>query len=327
MLFYAFGFLVAIPSQPDQAFLGALHVPPKHESSSVTLLFVGDVMLDRGVEFEIQKNGGDWTWPFRHIASFLHQADLVFGNLESQISDKGVNVGSIYSFRANPKSIEALSYAGFDVVSVANNHSFDYTREAFEDSLTRLANADIAYTGGGFSEAEAHTPVIIEIEGTRIGLLAYTNSGLAAWQARSTGSGQATESTAGITWVDWDTLDELQQDIQKAKAKVDILAVSIHAGEEYAKEPSDFQRLFAKTAIDEGADLIIGHHPHVLQPLEQYKEGWIIYSLGNFLFDQDFSQETMRAAILKVVVENKEITNVSLLSTKINSSFQVELVK
>ena len=134
LLFYAFGFLVAIPSQPDQAFLGALHVPPKHESSSVTLLFVGDVMLDRGVEFEVQKNGGDWTWPFWHIASFLHQADLVFGNLESQISDKGVNVGSIYSFRANPKSIEALSYAGFDVVSVANNHSFDYTREAFEDS-------------------------------------------------------------------------------------------------------------------------------------------------------------------------------------------------
>lgn len=287
LLFASFGFLVEIPSQPDQAFLGALHFPPKHESSLATLLFVGDIMLDRGVEFEVQKNGGDWTWPFWHITSFLHQADLVFGNLESQISDKGTNVGSIYSFRADPGSIEALLYGGFDVLSVTNNHSFDYGKEALEDSIARLKSVGIQVP-----------PVTTEVQGTTISFLAYKQ---------------------------WGIPEEFEKQIQVAKVEADLVIVSLHAGEEYAKEPNDFQQTFARKAIDAGADLIIGHHPHVLQPLEQYKEGWIIYSLGNFLFDQSFSEETMHGAILKVVVENKEISEVSLLPTHITPSFQVEL--
>lgn len=289
LLFYAFGSLVDIPSQADQAFLGALHFPPKHESSSSTLLFVGDIMLDRGVEFEVQKNGGDWTWPFWHIASFLHQADLVFGNLESQISDKGVNVGSIYSFRADPASIEALSYAGFDVVSVTNNHSFDYGREALQDSISRLKSAGIKVA-----------PATTKIKDTTISFLAYQQ---------------------------WGAPEEFEKQVRHAKTQADIVVVSLHAGEEYAQEPNDFQRIFAKTAIDAGADLIIGHHPHILQPLEQYKEGWVIYSLGNFLFDQSFSEETMKAAILKVIVKDKTITNVSLVPIRLTPSYQVQLVE
>lgn len=314
------GFTVAIPSQSDQAFLGALHFPPKQESPPVTLLFVGDIMLDRGVEFAVHKYGqGDWKWPFLNIADTLRQADLVFGNLESQISDKGTNIGSIYSFRADPASIEALTYAGFDVVSVANNHSFDYTREAFEDTLLRLTEAGIAYTGGGFSETEAHTPIIKEIGDLKIGFLGYTNSGTAGWAA--------SENHGGIAWIDSSNLNQLRKDVRSAKAQVDILAVSLHAGDEYEENPNDFQKTFAKTAIDAGADLIIGHHPHVLQSLQPHKDSWIIYSLGNFLFDQDFSEETMQGAILKVVIENKQIEEVSLLPTQITPLFQVHLAK
>ncbi|MEK7510248.1 MAG: CapA family protein [Patescibacteria group bacterium] len=289
------------------------------EAQQIVLLFGGDIMLDRGVEWAIKKNGGDWRWPFLKIADTLHGADLVFGNLESQISDKGRNVGSRYSFRADPKSMEGLVYAGFDVVSVANNHSFDYTKEAFEDSLLRIKEAGIAYTGGGFSSQEAYFPAIREVKGIRVGFLGYTNSGSASWSVK--------ENQAGIVWTDWNTLEQLERDIQQAKRNVDILVVSLHGGEEYAKEPNEFQKAFAKTAIDAGANLIIGHHPHVVQPLEQYQQGWIAYSLGNFVFDQYFSQETMRGAMLKAIVEKKTIKEVSLVKTKLNPSYQVELAE
>jgi len=264
------------------------------------LLFVGDIMLSRGVENSVQIHGNDWERPFAPIAETLRKADILFGNLESQISDKGRNVGSIYSFRAHPKSMTALQYGGFDVVSVANNHSFDYTKEAFEDSRSRLYRAGILPVTDEL--------VIKDMEGTNIGFLAYSNF-------------------PGPALATWDTLENISREIAQAKTKVDILAVSLHAGEEYAKEPTDFQKTFAKTAIDSGANLLIGHHPHVLQSLEQYEQGWIIYSLGNFLFDQTFSPETMRGAILRVIIENKKIQEVSLLPTHITPTLQVKMTE
>jgi len=281
-------------------FPAAIRLPSQHETSHpITLLFVGDVLLDRGIPWAIYTYGADdWQWPFLPIADTLSQADLLFGNLESQISDKGTNVGSIYSFRAHPNSIQTLQYAGFDIVSTANNHSFDYTKEAWQDSQARLQQADIAPVAGEL--------VIKEVRGTHIGFLAYSNF-------------------PGPALVTWNNMEKTMQEIARAKTKVDILAISLHAGEEYIAEPNDFQKAFAKQAIDAGADLLIGHHPHVMQPLEQYNRGWIIYSLGNFLFDQNFSEETMQGAILKVVVENKKIKEVTLLPTRITPTFQVEL--
>ncbi|MEK7542154.1 MAG: CapA family protein [Patescibacteria group bacterium] len=287
-----------MPTQTDTLLPAIFPFPQKQETKTITLLFAGDIILDRGVEWQIQKNGGNWHWPFLKVADTLQKADLAFANLESQISDKGHNVGSIYSFRADPQSVEGLVYAGFDVLSVVNNHSFDYTKEAFEDSIARIQKAGIAPL--------AQNLVIREVESTKIGFLAYSNF-------------------PGPALVNWDNFPEVIQDIQNAKSQVDILVVSLHAGVEYAKEPDEFQNAFAQDAIDAGADLIVGHHPHVVQPLEQYKQGWITYSLGNFVFDQDFSKETMAGAMLKVIVEDKKIKEVSLLPTKINSSLQVEL--
>ncbi|MDD5230952.1 MAG: CapA family protein, partial [Candidatus Marinimicrobia bacterium] len=144
---------------PDSTEYIQLPIIEEKAESKIILYFTGDIMLDRGVDFYIQKNE-DWHWPFLQISDFLNEADLVSGNLESMISDKGVNVGSIYSFQANPNSIDSLRYAGFDILSIANNHSFDYTRVALEDTMSRLKDADIDYIGGGFSENEAYTPVI-----------------------------------------------------------------------------------------------------------------------------------------------------------------------
>ncbi|MBI2098147.1 MAG: CapA family protein [Candidatus Wildermuthbacteria bacterium] len=332
LLVGVFGLFSTMPGEASQFFSAALRLSPQQEPKTVTLLFVGDIMLDRGVEWQIQKNNGDWTWPFQHIADLLGAADLVFGNLESQISNTGNNVGSDYSFRADPASIESLVYAGFDVLSVANNHSFDYTREALEDSLVRLKKAGIAPVGGGLSKQEAYGLVVKEVQNTRIGFLAYTNSGAPAWAAR--------ENQSGIAWVDWDNLEEVIETITAASTQVDILIISLHAGEEYQTEPNQFQKAFSQAAIEAGADVLIGHHPHVVQslvphpkgnsarsPSDQAELGWIAYSLGNFLFDQDFSQETMKGAILKLIVEDKKIKEISLLQTRLTPSYQVELIE
>lgn len=279
----------------------------------ITLLFVGDIMLDRGVEFYMTQRN-DWKLPFLRIADTLQKADLVFGNLESVISDKGTNLGSIYSFRADPKTLEGLSFAGFDILSVANNHSLDYGIEAFLDSMERLRQTGIATIGGGTTKNQAHAPVIKEVKGTKIGFLGYTNLGSPLWQAA--------ENTPGIAWVDANTLEEFQKNISQAKQQSDILVVSVHFGEEYQTQPSETQKLIAKSAIDAGADIVIGHHSHVVQPVEKYKQGWIAYSLGNFVFDQGFSKETMEGLLLEVKIEEKQITRVTPRSIYLNTIFQ-----
>lgn len=282
---------------------------------AVTLMFVGDIMLDRGTEYMIHKYGeGNFKFPFLKIADDFKEADILFGNLESVISDKGTKVGSIYSFRAEPKTIEGLTTAGFDVLSVANNHIFDYGREAMEDSFKKLEMAGVDYVGGGFNEREAHTAAIKEIRGTKFAYLAYTNLGSKNWTAE--------ENQSGIAWLD----EKIVEDIKTAKEKADMVIVSMHFGEEYQEQPNSTQKYFAQLAIDSGADLVIGHHPHVIQPIEQYKYGYIAYSLGNFIFDQSFSEETMQGLLLEVLVENAKIKKVIPKRIKINNFFQPELV-
>ncbi len=287
---------------------------PKKKQKPITLIFVGDLMLDRGVEYMIEKYGeGDYRFPFLKIAGFLQGPDILFGNLEGPISDEGVKVGSIYSFRHDPKAIDGLAFAGFNIISVANNHIFDYGREAMEDTFKRLKEAKIDYVGGGFNENEAQSPIIKEIEDTKIAFLAYTNLGSEYWAAQG--------EKSGIAWLNE---ANLKKDITLAKNQADLIMVSMHFGEEYQTSPTKEQEYFAHLAIDSGADLIIGHHPHVIQPIEKYQNGWIAYSLGNFVFDQGFSEQTMRGILLKVLIENNEIKKLIPIDIKINKYFQPE---
>jgi poly-gamma-glutamate synthesis protein (capsule biosynthesis protein) len=286
---------------------------PKYKQ--VTLLFVGDIMLDRGVELEIKKNGNsDFKFPFLKIKKDLEEADILFGNLEGPISDKGQKVGSIYSFRMDPKAIDGLLFAGFDILSLANNHMLDYSRKAMEDTFSRLREAGIGYTGAGINKAEAYSPIIKEVNGTKIAFLAFTNLGALSWEATADKSGMALFSK-----------DRLEDAIKNAKNKSNLVVVSFHFGDEYKTSPTSEQKSLARSAIDFGADLVIGHHPHVVEPLEEYKGKYIAYSLGNFVFDQNFSDETMKGLILKVIVENGRIKKVSSIDFVINQHFQPEI--
>lgn len=319
-IFMAFSYEKSFQVFPAQISDMGNKINQEKKEEKINIILVGDIMLDRGVEYMIDKEGnGDFKFPFLKIADYLRSADIVFGNLEGPISDKGRKVGSIYSFRHNPKAIDGLIYAGFNVLSFANNHAFDYTLEALEDNFTRLKAAGIDYVGAGFNQDEAHSAVIKEIKGVKIGFLEYTNLGAESWAA--------TEERGGIARISGDDLEILKQDIMKAKNETDVLIVSIHAGEEYTQNLTGFQKEFSKAAIDAGADLVVGHHPHISQTSEQYNGKWIFYSLGNFIFDQGFSEETMKGAILEILIENGKIKEIIPREIKMNEFFQPELVE
>ena len=296
----------AIPSEPASPPAG---VPEKRDH---TLLFAGDVMLSRGVGARMESQD-DWTLPFEEIAETLRNADLRFCNLECPISDQGRNLHHLYSFRADPRALEGLKAAGFDIVSLANNHAYDWGPEALVDSLERLRAAGIRSVGAGQNILAAHYPVLVSVGGLRIAFLGYVEI-------------EPKEATAevdrpGVAWLE---PAQVLADIRFARPLADLVIVCPHWGLEYAQKPTRDQVELAHRMIDAGADLIVGSHPHVVQPLEPYRERWIAYSLGNFVFDQK-KDGTHRGLMLKVTVRDKRITDITPVPIDINSSFQAVL--
>lgn len=291
-------------------------VPIEHSGPpSFTLLFVGDIMLARGVATQTKK-ANDYAHPFRLIADTLKEADLTFGNLEGPISARGKNQGSKYSFRADPRTIEGLSLSGFDILSVANNHIWDWGADALTDTLTLLRDNDIYPVGAGPNNEEANKPVFFSAGDTRLAFLAYTNLYPKSLEASNTRPGISSFN-----------LENSQKHIREIEEKneADIIIVSFHWGDEYKTASNQLQRKIARSLIDAGADLIIGHHPHVIQEIEQYKHGWIAYSLGNFIFDQSFSKETMEGLLFKITLEGKKIYTTESINVSLNSTFQPAL--
>ncbi len=287
------------------------------EEETYTLLFAGDIMLNRGVEHMVKKHGEDFSFPFLNIREKLQSVDLLFGNLESMISDKGRKIGSIYSFRADKDAINALTYAGFDIVSLANNHTFDYDREAFEETMKLLKENNISYTGAGFNKEEAHSPTILLLgEDTKVGFLGYTEFLYPYAFAK--------ENLSGVTNF---SEEQMEIDIKNAKNLTDFLVVTFHYGDEYQKLPNEKQKKWSRMAIDYGADLVIGHHPHVTQPVENYNGKYIAYSLGNFVFDQYFSEETMKGFLLEIKIKGKEVISAKKIHYKLNEFYQPEITE
>ena len=287
------------------------------EEETYTLLFAGDIMLNRGVEHMVKKHGEDFSFPFLNIREKLQSTDLLFGNLESMISDKGRRIGSIYSFRADKDAVNALTYAGFDIVSLANNHTFDYDREAFEETMKLLEENNISYTGAGLNKEEAHSPTILLLgEETKVGFLGYTEF--------FSSYAFAKENISGITNF---SEEQMEIDIKNAKNLTDFLVVTFHYGDEYQKLPNEKQKKWSKMAIDYGADLVIGHHPHITQSVEKYNGKYIAYSLGNFVFDQYFSEETMKGFLLEIKVRGKEVISAKKIHYKLNEFYQPEITE
>jgi poly-gamma-glutamate synthesis protein (capsule biosynthesis protein) len=264
--------------------------PVVREESTAHVLFVGDIMLSRSVGDEMAARN-DWSWPFAVVASETAGADLTFGNLESVISDRGIVEGCRYCFRADPRAMQGLLTAGFDVVSVANNHVLDYGQAAFDDSLRRLRESGITPVGDA-------GPIFKEVQGMRVAFLAYS------YPLRQ---------------------DKIVSDIAAARPLADVMVVSFHDGTEYETVHNAEQERIFRGAIDAGADLVIGHHPHVVQDTEKYGRGWIFYSLGNFIFDQLWSPETMRGLGVDVAIRAGRITDIATRSVDISRQYQASV--
>ena len=293
------------------AFAGVYGTANSADTHENTLLFVGDLMLDRGVESVVNRDcKGDFSCLFEY-ADFLKSADLTFANLEGPVSDKGYDLHNLYSFRMNPTVLAAIRGAGFDVLSLANNHVGDWGRSAFEDTIARVRDAGIAAVGAGLSAQDAEQVKVVEKNGIKFGFLGASDVG-PEWLG----------TPDNLPVVLLANNPRLKEIIAKAKESCDVLVVSFHFGEEYRDAPTKRQQELAHLAIDAGASIVVGHHPHVREPIEYYKGGVIDYSLGNFIFDQDFSLQTKEGGVLVVKMNGTSTASVTEYIAKQNKLYQ-----
>ncbi|MFA5987443.1 MAG: CapA family protein [Candidatus Paceibacterota bacterium] len=299
------------------AMVGKMGKSTETSSDSTSLLFVGDIMMARSVRDVVDKYGkGDYSFLFSKVP-FLKKADITFANLEGPISDVGYDLGNLYSFRMSPQVIMGLKSGGIDVVSIANNHMGDFGMAAFEDTMPRLASAEITFVGGGKNYNDASAMKVVERHGIKVGYLAFSDVG-PAWMSKD----------RELPYVMSASDPKIFDIIKNASGEVDHLVVSFHFGDEYDAAPSERQITLAHASIDAGADIVIGHHPHVVQRVEKYKDGIIAYSLGNFIFDQGFSEETMTGGVLEIVIDgdgNIGSTNFGLV--RLNNLYQPKLIE
>jgi poly-gamma-glutamate synthesis protein (capsule biosynthesis protein) len=241
---------------------------------------VGDLMLARTVGERILAEGPGVV--FDGVMPWLENADILAANLECVISDRGEPVIKSFAFRAPPEAVGALAAGGIDVLSLANNHSFDYGVEALADMLPRLREAGIETVGAGVDAEAARSPAIVERNGLKVAFLAYVDVPIEGRSGFDTRSWEAGIDLPGLAWAE---PTDMAFDIASANLDADVVVVLMHFGLENRREVTGDQQAVAHAAIDAGADLVLGAHPHVLQAVETYNGGLIAYSLGNFVFD------------------------------------------
>ena len=270
----------------------------------VTLMAVGDIMLARTIGERIETEGAET--PFTFTAETLSSADITVGNLECAISTRGTPEEKSYTFEAPLSAAQSLAFAGFDVVSLANNHVLDYGLPALEETLSTLNANGIAAVGAGLDERAAYRPVFMDVNGLRIAFLAFADVSTIdydylAWQAGP--------DSPGIAWAH---PEQVEQSVRAAKAEADLVVVLVHNGVEMMQRVYEPQQTLAHLAIDSGAALVIGSHPHVLQRIEAYNGGLIAYSMGNFVFDNMLFPPNY-SAILSVTLTPEGVASYELV--------------
>lgn len=257
------------------------------ENGTALLAFAGDVMFSDEYLKEYDQSGIS-AIADENMLSHMQNADLFILNEEFPFSRRGEPMADKqFTFRTDPKYVSILKELGTDIVTLANNHALDYGRTAFEDTLETLDQAGIQRIGGGYSISEASAPAVCTVNGQRFAIFGATRvSPSADWYAG--------ESQSGL----FQTYDpaKLNSAIQEARKSCDHVIVFVHWGIEKNETPEEYQRSLARGYIDAGADLVVGCHPHVLQGFEYYKGVPIIYSLGNYLFDNRTGQTVLLEA-------------------------------
>jgi poly-gamma-glutamate synthesis protein (capsule biosynthesis protein) len=265
----------------------------KIQPKEVTILLTGDMMIGRSVmikSFSLK----DYAYPFRKVGETLKTADIVFGNLENPLVSGCPISNEGFKLCADPKMIEGLIFAGVDVVTLANNHTTNYGQKGLEETINILNQNGIKTVG-------INNLVIEEKGGKKFGFL-------------------------GFDFTLRKPTDSDLQLVTDSDPKADVLIVGIHWGEEYKALANSFQQSVAKKIVDAGADVIVGHHPHWVQNSEYINEKPIYYSLGNFIFDQMWSEETKKGLAIRLTFKDGVLVNEEQLPVYISSLGQPEFI-
>lgn len=274
-------------------------------SSGISMVFTGDVMFGRGVGSAINTNSNI----FGDLKPIFSHSDVVVVNLESPFTDSNQNFKKTVPLKANPKFAHILKDNNVDVVSLANNHIMDYGPAGLDDTLETLDKCDINHVGAGENLQEALQPAYFNINGNRVAVIDFMD----LTTFRGFGKSElppATNNSPGFAPAEWELV---KNSIDTAKSQSDIVIVLFHYGNEYSFTPNKYQTELSRKCIDEGADMVIGSHPHVPQSIENYKGKLIFYSLGNCVFDQSrpITKNSMIVQ-LKILNGNADVTVVPI---------------
>ena len=260
-----------------------------------TVITTGDIIPARTVNFEILRHK-DFNWPYLKTYQLTNASDITFANLESpEIKNCPMtNEGMI--FCGDYRNIEGLMFAGIDVVSLANNHAGNYGEEGVKETIDHLKYAGIETTGTALSNL-----VIKDIRGIRFAFLGFND---------------ISKNQPGISDVDE---GKIKNDIREAEMQAKIVIVTFHWGAEYKDQPDERQKYLGHLAVNAGADLVIGNHPHWIQPVEIYKDKLITYSHGNFVFDQEWSIKTKQGVIGKYTFYDDKLIDAEFFPLQIEN--------
>lgn len=266
--------------------------PPKPTGkTTLTISVVGDIMAHMPQVDAARQDDGTYDFKpvFQDVKPYLEKADIAMGNLETTISNDEIGYTGYPRFRTPEAILEALKYAGFDVITTANNHSLDGVEFGVENTLNKLDEYGFLHTGTARSPEEREQVLIVEKNDIKIAILAYTYG---------TNGMEAAVDKEKLTYMVNYLNDEarIKQDIKKAREQgAEVVIGCIHWGDEYVRQPSDTQKQIADRLFSYGMDIIFGSHPHVLQPMDRKtitdpdgseREVFVIYSLGNFVSNQ-----------------------------------------
>lgn len=278
-------------------------------AQAIRLAAVGDIMLSRHVYKKMVARG--FSGPFLSVAPRLSAADITLGNLETPLSNAFAPATHGMAFVTPKKAVRGLSYCGFDILSLANNHSTNFGSRALMDTLAILSQNQITHVGAGANESEAKSFKTLKAKGKTICFIAV-NSIVGDQPAASARPGDWRISLAPWGRPKQKEIDELLGKVRQAKAAGDFVVVVPHWGKEYTLNPEPEVKSLARSLVAAGADLVIGSHPHWVQGVETYRGGFIAYSLGNFVFDQEWSRETKQGLILEVLFYKDRLLHAEL---------------
>lgn len=274
----------------DKIFSGNKQFNNLDPGKIITVIATGDVIPARSVNFQtVQRK--NFTWPFEKTADVLKSADTTFINLETPLMKNCQLTQEGMKFCGSDKNIKGLLLAGVDVANFANNHSANYGKEGIDETKKLLEDNGILVTG-------LNGAVIKEIKGTKFAFLGYSDI----------------EKTSLVSI---SGEEKIKAEVAVARENADVVIVQYHWGTEYVTAPEEHQRYLGKLAIDSGADLVIGNHPHWIKPVEIYNDKLITYGHGNFIFDQEWSQKTKEGVIGKYIFSGSNLIDVEFLPIEI----------